>query len=362
MTGEQLQLYETPRRIALVRGLFLGDLLLAVPAWRALRRRFPQAELTLLGLPWAAALAARLPHLIDRFVTLAGYPGLPELPYDAPATARFLEAQRAYGYDLALQMHGSGDSSNGLTAGLGARQSLGYARPGDGRLSRSLPYPDGAHEARRWLDLVAALGAADDDPRPELRLGGDDHARAAALLAELPGDGPLVALHSGAKDPRRHWPLARFAALGAALHQAYGARLLLTGTAAEAPRIAELRRLLGAPALDLAGQTDLGAFAALLARLDLLVTNDTGASHLAAAVATPSVVLFGPSRPAEYGPPAGGLHLVVDALDGAAPGADPAVALRRLPVESVLSACIAQLGRGRAAGGELGGREALCAD
>ena len=93
------------------------------------------------------------------------------------------------------------------------------------------------------------------------------------------------------------------------------------------------------PPLDLAGATDLGTFAALIARLDLLVTNDTGASHLAAATATRSVVLFGPSRPGRWAPLDGARHRVVDALAAAPPGTDPAAALARLPVETVLAAC-----------------------
>ena len=93
------------------------------------------------------------------------------------------------------------------------------------------------------------------------------------------------------------------------------------------------------PALDLAGATDLGAFAAAIARLDLLVTNDTGASHIAAATGTPSAILFGPSRPWQWAPLDRSRHRPVDALELAGPAADPSTALGRLPVEPVLAAC-----------------------
>src|SRR5215208_3426584 len=104
-----------PRRIAVFRALFLGDLLCAVPALNALDRRFPNAEITLIGLPWARQLSARLPA-VDRFVEFAGYPRLPEVPPDEQRTAAFLEAMRGERYDLAIQIHGSGEVSNELTA------------------------------------------------------------------------------------------------------------------------------------------------------------------------------------------------------------------------------------------------------
>ena len=149
----------------------------------------------------------------------------------------------------------------------------------------------------------------------------------------------MVALHPGAKDPSRRWPPDHFAALGDALALRYGARLLLTGTAGERSLTAAIGATLQAPALDLAGVTDLGTFAALIARCDLLVTNDTGASHLAAAARTPSVVLFGPSRPSRWAPLDRDRHLVVDAADFDLTGD-----LSSLPTAPVLAACERQVG------------------
>src|ERR687890_207608 len=99
------------QRIAIFRALFLGDLLCSVPAFRALRQRFPTAEITLIGLPWTADLVARLPYL-DRLAVFPGYPGIAEAPYQPTRTNAFLAEARAADYDLAIQMHGSGDISN----------------------------------------------------------------------------------------------------------------------------------------------------------------------------------------------------------------------------------------------------------
>lgn len=337
-----LPLDPEPRRIAVFRALFLGDLLCATPALRALRRRFPAAEITLIGLPWAADLVARLPSL-DHFESFPGFPGLPEVPDRPEATEAFLTRARAHGYDLTLQMHGSGRVSNGVAAALGARATLGYGAESDGRLTLALHWCDDEHETRRWLRLVAALGASTDDVRPEWPRTAAEDTRAAVLLAPATGAGPLIGFHPGAKEPARRWPPARFADLADALADRHGARVVLTGGPSERDLTATVRGAMRAPALDLAGATDLGAFAAVVARLDLLVTNDTGASHLAAAAGTPSVVLFGPSRPARWAPLDRARHRVVDALALADPAADPAAALATLPVSPVLGACLASL-------------------
>jgi ADP-heptose:LPS heptosyltransferase len=119
-----------------------------------------------------------------------------------------------------------------------------------------------------------------------------------------------------------------------------GARIVLTGSEPEQPLTARVRQSMRRDAVDLAGQTGLGEFAAVIAALDLLVTNDTGASHVAAATRTPSVVLYGPSRPERWGPLDQDLHCRIDVMDHVA-GSDSAAALQRLPVARVLAECVA---------------------
>jgi lipopolysaccharide heptosyltransferase II len=336
------------RRIAVLRALFLGDLLCAVPAFRALRQRFPAAEITLIGLPWAEDLVRRLPT-IDRFLPFPGYPGIAEIEYCPERTAAFLAEARAYRYDLAIQMHGDGNISNSFVAELGARMTLGYRRSTDPRLTTSLLYDCDEHEIVRWLRLIAALGQPEAQPlspmiglATEFPLTPSDFSNAAKLLFVEPAF-PLVGLHPGAKAKTRRWPAEHFAALADTLIERYGADVVLTGSTAEQQLTAAVRRAMHHTALDLAGQTDLGTFGAVIARLDLLVSNDTGAAHMAAAVGTPSVVLFGPGRPEQWGPLNRERHQVVDAWALAGQATDPVVALRQLPVEPVLVACEAAL-------------------
>lgn len=342
MEGLAGTLVRPPRRIAILRALYLGDLLCATPAFRALRRRFPQAEITLIGLPWAQELVERSSAL-DRLEPFPGYPGIVEVPYEAGRTAAYLAAARARPYDLVLQMHGDGNRSNGFVADLGAAVSLGYRRGDDDRLTASLPYDPDEHQVLRWLRLVALLGAPVDDTSLDCPTTPSDRARAAVLLADVQAARPLIGLHPGAKDPTRRWPAERFAALGDALVERVGAQVVLTGGAGERPVTAAVRQAMRGPALDLAGETGLGAFAAVVDRLDLLVTNDTGAWHLAVAMGTSSVAVIGPGQPDGWEPLDRRRHRVIDARMLAGPGMDVATALRQLPVAPVLAACLESL-------------------
>lgn len=340
---------DAPKKIAFFQALFLGDLLCATPAINAVKRRFPQAEITLMGLPWARELADRLPA-VDRFEVFPGHPALPDWPVDEPEAPVFFERARRAGYDLAIQLHGSGGITNEIVAGFGAGTTIGYGAEGDAGMTAVLPWREDEREILRWLRLVSLIGADAGETRIELPLTDADRRRADDLPGGLAaGSGPLVGLHAGAKDPARRWPAERFAELGDALARRHGARIVLTGSAGERALTGAIRERMRALALDLAGTTDLGALAALIARLDLLVTNDTGASHVAAAMRTPSVVLFGPSRPTRWAPLDGVRHAVIDAPAIAGAGVEPRAALRLLLVAPVLAACEQQLQRALAA-------------
>ena len=326
-------------RIAILRALHLGDLLCATPALRALKARFPAAGITLIGLPWAEELVRRLPY-IDRFAAFPGYPGIPEVEYDPERTNAFLREACEERYDLAIQMHGSGNQTNSFMADLGADITVGYRRLDDDRLTLSLPYITDESEVLRWLRLVGLLGGGMADCRIDCPTMSDEVARATTLVASVPErNGPLVGLHAGASTPLRRWPPEQFAELADALVERWNCRILLTGSDAErdlTTRICELARY---PLLDVAGKTGLGTFAAVIGQLDLLVANDTGASHVAAAAGTRSVVIFGTTQPYQWAPLDRDRHLVVDARTFVPEETPPVEALAQLSIEPVLLAC-----------------------
>jgi ADP-heptose:LPS heptosyltransferase len=313
--GSPLQCYAAPvnvtpwqrpsfpvRRIAIFRALYLGDLLLAVPALRAIRAGFPDAEITLIGLPWAASFARRFQHYIDRFVEFPGYPGIKEVAFVPEQTMRFLIEQRAYGYDLVIQMHGSGKTSDALAITLGGRMTVGYY---DGEQPAGLtlgePYPDNWPEVFRNLGLAYLLGCPNGFPELEFPLFPEDQHEAAELLRALSrADRPWIGIHTGARAPARRWPVEYFATVADTLAQRFDARIILTGSTDELTTVREVEAQLTAQALNIAGKTSLGGLAALISKLDLFITNDTGPAHIANAVDTPSITLFGPVDPRRW--------------------------------------------------------------
>ncbi|MCW7536317.1 glycosyltransferase family 9 protein [Aquabacterium sp. A7-Y] len=278
------------RRILVFRALMLGDLLCAVPALRALKAAYPEAKLTLVSLPWARSLAERLPQ-VDDFIAFPGHPALPELPADMAAWPDFLEQVQACRADLAVQLHGSGGIANTLVACFGARRMAGFWQPGAWCPDEQLftPWPEGGHEIERLLAVVERLGLPRRGEQLEFPLRDEDRAGLRRVWPEAP-QGAYVCVHPGAQLRSRRWPVLRFAAVADAL-AAQGLHIVITGTASEAPLAAQLQAAMQAPATNLVGRTSLWELGALIEGARLVLSNDTGISHVAVALGSPSVVV-----------------------------------------------------------------------
>lgn len=290
-------------RIAIVRALpGLGDFLCAVPAWRALRAAYPTAQISLIGLPSARALVDRSPY-IDELIDLPGYPGLPEQPPQPDRLANFFAEMRSRRFDLAIQMHGSGIVTNKLTLELGATRTIGFFLPGQACPGASfLTYVESEHEIRRYLRLLNSAGIPAEDENLEFAIDKRDRQELQTLLKlHQLEPGRYVCLHAGASVPTRCWAGDRFAAVGDDLARS-GWQVVLTGSIAERGLANAIAQAMQAPAINLAGRTSLGTLAALLKESRLLVSNDTGVSHLAAAVEVSSVVIFSASDPQRWAP------------------------------------------------------------
>jgi ADP-heptose:LPS heptosyltransferase len=287
-------------RIAVLRALQLGDMLCAVPALRALRAEYPAARITLVGLPWARELAARLRRYALDFLEFPGFPGLPERGADAASITRFLSHSRDAKFDLALQMHGSGEITNPLAVLMGARQTAGFYRPGGycPDPQRYAEWRDDEHEVLRYLRLMERLGVPPRGSALEFPLHEGDWSEWRALGLQR---GRYAVVHAGAQLPSRRWPAERFAAVADALAK-QGLQIVLTGTPGEKDIVAGVARHMRAPAVDLAGRTSLGGLAALVARARLVLANDTGISHIAAALQAPSVIVASGSDPRRWAP------------------------------------------------------------
>lgn len=300
-------------KIAVFRALQLGDMLCAVPALRALRKAFPAAHISLIGLPWAMDFVARFHLYIDELIVFPGYPGLPEQPAANPRRVKgFIREMQARKFDLLLQMQGNGSIVNALLAECGAGILAGFCQQDNDCPDRArfIRYPDHLPEIRRHLLLLDHLDipAAGDELEFPLTTQDADTFRQLALPF---ADGEYICVHPGSRSVLRQWPPACFAAL-ADRFAARGWPVVITGTESERGVTAKVRSLMQADAIDLAGKTTPGSLAMLIKGAGALFSNCTGVSHVAAAVRTRSIIISMDGEPLRWAPLDKKLHRTVD--------------------------------------------------
>ena len=279
--------------LAVFRARQLGDMLCAIPALRAVRAALPQTRIALIGLPWAEHFAARFPRYIDEFIAFPGHPAFPEQAVQQHRLAEFYASMRARRFAVALQMHGSGEHSTDVTRAFGACAIAGYGDAKSGEREQFHPYPESGAEPLRLLELVSLLGAPAHGEHLEFPLtDADERELGASGLADGLAPGGYVCIHPGARIRDKCWHPARFAQVADQIATEFDVRIVLTGSAAEAPLTAAIASRMRYRALDAAAPISVGAMAALMSRARLLISNDTGVSHIAAGLKLNSIVIF----------------------------------------------------------------------
>jgi ADP-heptose:LPS heptosyltransferase len=275
-------------RIAVLRANALGDFMFALPALDALRAAYPDAEITLLGAPWHAKLLADRPGPVDRVLVVPPLPGIrapgPGEPGDGPWPPE------GEAFDLAVQIHGGGRHTNPFIAALGAGLTVGLRAEDAPGLDRWIRYVYYQPEVFRYLEVVGLVGARPVGYEPRLAVTEPDLVEAKVVAGDPTGT-PRVVLHPGASDARRRWPPDRFAEVGDALAAA-GGEVLVTGTVPERDLVDAVIGAMRRPARALVGELSLGGLAGLFAGCAVVVANDTGPLHLAAAVGTATVGVY----------------------------------------------------------------------
>ncbi|MEW6516870.1 MAG: lipopolysaccharide heptosyltransferase II [candidate division FCPU426 bacterium] len=320
-----------PRRILVVKLCCLGDILFATPVVRALKARYPGARIGYLVTAYCRDLVAADPRVDDIIEFNAYDPGtLPAKLLRAWPVVRKLRQQR---FDLAVVLHRS------PLAGLMAAASaipvrLGFDWQGEGfSLTHPVLFRPEAHEIDRNLDCLRPLGLEVRDTATELVPSPAADAAAETFLAQAgAGDQsrPLIAVFpAGGVNPgtvmvTKRWPVEGYREVCARLSRRFGARLVLVGSRDDAAVGDELAAGLGpdAPLLRAEGKTTLMVLAALLRRCDLFIGGDSGPLHMAAAVGTPTVSLFGPTDPRLLAP-RGAAHRVLFKSPECAPCYNP---------------------------------------
>jgi heptosyltransferase II len=300
-----------PKRI-LIRGTnWVGDSIIAIPAMRAIRNLYPKAHIALLVRPWVKDIYAEADFVdeileYDKTGRHKGFSGF----------LRLISEIKARRFDLAILLQ------NAFEAALIAwcariPQRIGYARDGRGVLLTGAcaidPDVRHVHQAHYYLAMLSAAGLLESrlwerkDYELSIDLGIRDRDRAAAssMLREMGvGDGePIVGINPGAfYGEAKCWFPERFAGVADTLADQYQARIVIFGSATDL-RTAELvASKMQRPSIILAGQTTLGELMALLKRCTLLITNDSGPMHLAAALDVPQLAIFGSTSEVATGP------------------------------------------------------------
>jgi lipopolysaccharide heptosyltransferase II len=297
--------------LLLIRPDHLGDMLLLTPALHALRVASPATRITLLAGPWALPAVQNNPDLDG--VETCSFPGFARSPKAgllAPYRLLFAQARtlRVRGYDAAVILRFDHWWGAWLAAAAGIPTRIGYDRPETRPfLTRALPYLFDRHEVEQNGALLRTLveqGAAWDLGQTRFTVASSDREWADDWLQSHRGTQgvPLVAIHAGAGAAVKHWPSAAWAAVAQGLVQSHGAQILLTGAPGERSLTRSIAEGIGRPALDAAGETSLGQLAALLERCTLVMGSDSGPLHLAVAVGTPTIHLYGPVSSARFGP------------------------------------------------------------
>jgi heptosyltransferase-2 len=278
-----------PERLLVRAPNWIGDVVLSLPALRDLRRRFPDAQLTVLARPWVAELYRTLPG-VDAVAESRGH----------AADVATLRAS----FDLGVLLPNSFASALVLwRAGIAER--WGYATDARGPLlTRGCRVPQsvrGCSQVYYYRAMLEGLGLAVEGP-PDASLACPEEwaARGAALLGD---DGPWIGVNPGAfYGSAKRWPPERFAAAAALVARRTGARVAIVGSEQERALGEAIRAQLGVESRVLCGETTLAELTGVLGRLSLLLTNDSGPMHLAAALGTPLVAVFGSTDWSETAP------------------------------------------------------------
>jgi len=282
----------------LIRGPnWVGDSVLAIPAMKAVREHFRNAQITLLVRPWVAGLFSSAPF-IDRVWS-------EPRPSSIADWSRITRAIRDRHFDLAVLLPNSFESALMMFAGR-VPMRFGYAT--DGRsllLTNAIARTDSGHQVHYYLDLVKHLFKPDKDPSVAIEATEQEREDARQLLAQhgiQPRDRFLVLNPGAAYGSAKRWDELRFAETGDRFAKEFGLAVVIIGSASETSAAERVKSHMKAPAAILTGKTTLETLMGVLAECSLMITNDSGPMHIAAALGTPTVAVFGSTDDRVTGP------------------------------------------------------------
>lgn len=297
---------EIRKRILVLRYRFIGDTILTIPFLRNLRRSEPEAEIVWVVAPGSSEVVKGVPY-VDELL----YWDPVTIHADSQGTHKTLTSKWAFIKDLRRRHFDKvyvlkRSLSSAIIARLsGAPERVGFDTEVRGfLLTKRVPYRHDQHEVQNFLDVLRADGVPVKDDYLEAWLSEEEESFAGDYLrkAGVSDSDSLIAIHPFTANPPRAWHHENFVELANRLQKLYDARILIFGGKRDKENADRIRSGLVQEPVMAVGTTTLRQSMALLARCRLLVCNDSGIMHLAAAMNVPLVALFGPQSPVKFGP------------------------------------------------------------
>lgn len=284
------------RNILLIKLYGIGNMVLFTPTLQEIKRLFPQAHVTLM----TQNSCVEIIKGTDYYDDIIFYPPYTNYESDPVKFYREVTGLRGRKFDLIVSSFIMGDKTlPPLLYLLGAHYLVGYSIDGaEVYYTHILEYDKKRHEVDLNLDLLKVLGLEVHSPELDIKLTEKERAYASQFVIENGLAGKVVVgFHPGSDEPlkAKRWSKEGFAALGDLIYQTYGAHIMILGSEREGDYISEIGQLMSTTPLCLAGTTTLREAAALIERCHLFVSNDSGLMHIASAVKTPVIGIFGPT-------------------------------------------------------------------
>ena len=333
------------KRILVIRTAYVGDVVMTLPMLKPLKELYPDAEITFLTSSAASDIPAGNPCVTD-VLTYDAFWFYPKGFAKAIGEYfRFLKVLRSRQYDLVIEARADIRDILLLAYAARSRYRISYGVGGGGYLlTHTVPFRELKHKVDYHLDIARFLGAKTDGIEWGLSVGPTVRDTAGKLLAGGASDGSsvLVGIHPAGRMPLKCWEPSRFASLADELISGHGARVFFTGSAGQRALVDDIILDMAHEAENLAGRTTLPELAAIIDELDLFVCNDTAALHIASAMKTPCVAIFGPSKSMETGP-YGNVHRVVEKDFPCRYDCDESTCHWRLENECMTAICVADV-------------------
>lgn len=298
-----VDIVENVKKIAILRANALGDLIVTLPAIKAIRHAYPHAEIILLGKELHKEFLAGRRTEVDRVIVIPVSKGLREekdMKENPAELDQFFHEIKKEEIDIAIHFHGQGIAANPFIRKLGAKLTVGMTCAEAEPLDRSIPFYYYQNEVMRYLEVVSLIGADRVSIEPEIKILETDREEASVFINRYINK-PFIVLHPCGTDIRRSWTKEKFAKTSD-LFSKKGYTVVLTGSMEDNETAHNIISLAKYNAVNACGKLSLGGLASLLSQSELVVASDTGPLHLARAAGARTVGIYWAPNLINWGP------------------------------------------------------------